>query len=230
MSRFNRVVIKQFREALDSSAFTLSDFQVTFPDQGKIYAAATFTSNTQYSFKILPEDGRMYTEETPGDSFWTQRVNNYDINTAIGRIDNWTKNIRADIRAATPLYDEFEQLREDLDAKLAEHEAELEGHFTREEAEEWEVRFDELLARFEELREKNEITETQLNQVKRDLEILKENAHDFEKRAFFKTAGNKIFNICRRLGGSKIARTVSLEAVKEVTKLAIQGKLTLPGS
>ena len=229
MSRLNRVVMRQFREALDNSAFTLSDFQVAFPDQGKVYAAATFTPNSQYSFKIIPDGTDVATEETPGDSFWTQRATHY-MSAAVERVGAWTKNIRADIRAATPIIDEFEELREELKSKIAEHEADLEGHFTREEAAALDARFDELFARFEELRKKNEITEAQLNQIKSDLAGLKENAKTFDKGAFYRTAGNKILNICCRVGGSKVARTISLEAVKEVTKLAVEGKLQLPGA
>jgi hypothetical protein len=228
MSRLNKVVMRQFTDALDNSAFTLSDFQVTFPDQGKVFAAATFTPNPQYTFKLVPDGTDVITEETPGDSFWTQRVSQYGMPSAIARVETWTKNIRADIRAATPLFDEFEELREELKTKITEHEADLKGHFTREEAAVFDAKFDEILARFEELRKKNEITEAQLNEIKRDLSALKENAKTFEKQAFFKTAGNKLINICRRVGGSKVARTIGLEAAKEVTKLALEGKLQLP--
>jgi hypothetical protein len=220
-------MMKQFNTALDDSAFTLSDFIVSFPESGKIVASAVFLTNNDFSFQITHEN-EVYTVETPGVHFWSERNRCSNVSTAVGRIGDWCKNVRAEIQAASPIFDEFDKLREDLKAKIAEHEDDLKGHFTREEADSLGEKFDELVRRFEELNAKNEITEYQLEEIRRDMEALKENAKTFEKGAFFQTAGNKIFNVCRRIGGSAAAKTVAIEAAKEVTKLALQGKLTLP--
>jgi hypothetical protein len=220
--------MRKLKEALDNSAFTLSDFQVAFPDQGKVYAAATFMPMPQYTFKVIPDGTDVLTEETPGESYWTQKVDCYSMGAAIDRISMWTKNIRADIRASTPAIDEFEKFREELNAKIADHEKDLEGRFTREEAAAMAAQLDELIQRFEVLRKKNEITDTELNEIKRELSALKENAETFQKKAFFRTAGNKIFNLCRRVGSSKAAKALGLEAAKEVVKLGVEGKLQLP--
>ena len=222
-------MVKDFKVALDESLFTLSDFTIGFPDSGKVLATATFIADPQYTFQLGKEDEETYTLETPGEHYWSERNRVYGIPAGIQRIGTWCKNIKADIRAKSPIFDEFEELRQDLKAKIAEHEEDLEGHFTREEAAAMEAKFDQLIKRFEELRKKNEITEKELTEIKRDLTALKEDARTFEKAAFFKTAGNKILNVCRRIGGSKAARAIGLEAAKEVTKLALEGKLQLPG-
>jgi hypothetical protein len=231
MARLNKVMMKRLTSALDNSAFTENDFKVSFPDTGKVLASATFIPEPHYTFQIFKEEnGEIFSLESPGNHYGSERQKVYAVTDGIDRAKDWCKNIKADLRAQVPVIDEFEKLRKEFQAHVDKNEADLQGYFTQEEAADLGKRFDDLIKKFEDLKKKNEVTEKDLDAVRRDLAGLKEDAKTFQKGTFFRTAGNKMFNVCRRIAASKAARTIALETAKEVAKLAVEGKLQLPGA
>lgn len=223
MSRLNKASIKRIHEGLEKSVFTTGDFEVSFPESGQALASIKFLPTKGYSLLIAQYgtagDEKFYTRETPGEHKSIEDHDQSGFESCLSRIPEWCKHIRADLRASNPVFDEFEEFRRTLEAQIREHVENPEQHFSREEADALRAKLDEILAKFDDLSNRNAITEAEIKLVREEIAELKKDVGTFPKGAFFKTSGNKLLRLMKRFSKSDVAKELIITTTKHFLEL-----------
>jgi hypothetical protein len=196
MPQITKSRVKQILEVLGESYFTSAGFNVVFPDEGRHWAIATFLDDPKYVFHL--NDGYrddFKVEFTPGNVRVSTEAETKDFNDVLVYLKQWTKNIKDELAASSPLYDELENLKKEFAEKLNEHVKDSQQHFTKNEVEGLEVRLKDLAKNFDELREQQIITAHELKIAKDMLEELQANLTKMPKKTWYRTAGSKIIEV-----------------------------------
>jgi hypothetical protein len=212
----NKRARQQIGETLDRSVFTAADFRIDYPETDSVLALITFSPEPAYQFKLGEQNynSKFQLAYAPGQFLETVSVEVETFAKCLESITTWSNNIRADLRANSPLAAEMDELRKSFEQAMNQHVTDPEKHFTKQEAEELRARLDEMAFKFDELHQRNAITEEQLDSIKREIEQLKSNTQSFTKKTFFRTAGNKLLSIFGQVASSKAAQEVLIDATR----------------
>jgi hypothetical protein len=112
--------------------------------------------------------------------------------------------------------DEFDDLRAQFDKHIKEHLEDPEAPFTAEELDRINKKFDELYQQLAALAAKHEVTEKELNQVKRQFDLLKQNAGDYPKGMWANLAKNRLITALRKVAASKEAEKLMYEGARKL--------------
>jgi len=211
MSMLNLAYIQLLYKALDNEFFTSADFDIVFPETGKEFAKVIFRHDPNYCFTIIEDyvkKGGLHgiamaieaknvpaTVECPGDHKALD-VKYFDsLDACVYRIPKWCKNIQNDLRAKTPIIDEFEELRNKFDEHIKEHLNDPNAVFEAEELAALNSKFDDLFQQFVKLEESHSITQNALTDIQREFEIIKQNAHIYNKGLWANLTKNRMIKI-----------------------------------
>jgi len=218
MGKLNRRAKQQVYEALDKSEFSYADFEVSYPEEDGLLAFVKFIPEPSYQLQFREPStqtgNKFLLSYSPGSFMEVGEVRADNFIEAVRGLATWCSNIRADLRADSPWINELDDLRASFEEAIRKHVSDPEKHFTREEAAALQARLDDLISKFEQLHERNAITEDQLKLVKDELDQIKANTTSFKKATFFKTAGNKLFSLMMKVAGSKPAQEALVEATR----------------
>ena len=232
MPQLKKSVIAKILQRLDAGKFTQYDFEVAFPDAGKTLVTIHFKSDEKYHFSINEEatvmsiaasavsTGRSElvptTVESPGDAKAVEKNYCQSLATAINRIDAWTSNIYDDLRTRSIELKEIDQLRKQIEEHFTDHLNDPDEFFSAEEADHLTSRLNTLLKSFEKLQAEHKITQESLDEVRKDIERIKESATEVPKGVWAAMAKNRFVIIAKRVFTSPEGREFALAAAKRL--------------
>jgi hypothetical protein len=240
MSQLTPSAIKQVRDALSRSSFSLADFDVQLPDEGNLLLSVEFRHREGYRFQVIERRERskvktsmgagifvpvredtseytvMYALETPGVFKLRDRIEVDDFSAVLDRIPGWCKNIKENLSVAPLAKDNFEEFRASLEKQLDEQDWSDDERFAKDEIERLTNKLQEIAKRFEKLQEQNSMTQEQVDRIKKQLSELTNNASSFPKRTWGKVAGNKLIEIVTSFLKSKEARDIFIESIRKL--------------
>lgn len=229
MSRLNKTKINEVLSYLNNQHFTLSDFEVEFPDQGDYYVSVMFRHDHKYYFRISEEyssysavaaltDGaerKPRTQESPGD-FKAKQLQSFEtFDECIHRIPNWCNNLRTELHASSPELKELKELQEDLERRFQQHIEDQESHFSPEELERVYQNLDAFAERMKKLEEEHAITKAQLNELISGVEGIKGNAAFLPKGIWANLTKNRLVSVFVKIATSPEGRKLAFEAAEK---------------
>lgn len=221
MGKLRKTIQREIYDILDSSIFTSNDFDVVFgnPDSNQYLIIITFKHNNIYSYKIAKFQYDYQLTRTPGDIEEEEhsRYNSYE--EAISYISQWCNEVRNELKAEQPIYNEIDSLRKMIEENIIINNNSNETEFSVEEINDLQQKFEDLQARVEELEKNKIITESQSTNIKDGLQRVKEDIEYYPKDTWIKTASNKVVDLFVSVGKSKEGRKVLAEGGKKLLGL-----------
>lgn len=196
MAQITKTRIKQIQDVLAESYFTSAGFITSFPDQGDSLAVVTFLDNPKFEFYLKDNYREGFkVEYMPGNVKLSTAFIIKEFGECLEQIKNWITNVRNELAASSPLYDELENLKKEFADKLDEHVKDSSQHFTKIEMQNLESRLDEIRKNLDELREQQIITARDLELAKDMLHELQANLDKMPKKTWYRAAGGKIIEV-----------------------------------
>lgn len=230
MKRIRRQTQKEIFEKLDETEFTQYNFDVNFMDEGDTIIEVFFKPNPNYYFKI--NEGKSYnnrfiTKSLPGEFFLKEETNEFNgFESAMSFIKTWSRRILEDLREENPLIDsafqEIEKIRQEFEKSLSDLNISSDEFFDEDEMSSMQKKLEKLYEEFDKLKEKNKITEKELEKVKEELISINSSIESLPKVTWYRAAGNRVLNIFDRLSKSKEVQ----KALVNTTKALITGETT----
>jgi hypothetical protein len=225
VAKLKQSVIERIYSALDNDYFTVGDVEVSFPPKKVTpLCEIKFRHNPQFTFVItegrkgleIMGDPVPYTIESPGD-FKASETHEHNVyEQCLERVKPWCQNIRNDRRARIPLFDDFDELRAQFDKHIKEHLDDPDSPFTAEELERINKRFDELYAQIPALAAKHEVSEQELKEVRRQFDLMKQNASQYPKGTWANPTKTRLITALRKVAGSKEAKKLMYEGARKL--------------
>jgi hypothetical protein len=231
MALLKQSFIQSINRALDNEYFSLTDFEVKFPDSGSELAFISFAHNKKYYFTIhegsklkgiaaltaVTKDSVVpITTECPGNYKTVEHHYHDSFDSCVYRISNWCANIREDLRTSSPVFKEIDDLKEQFEEHIKAHIENPEDPISISEKEAIAARFDALYAKFEELKERHDITEAQLRDIQKDFEIIKGNASQYPKGLWANLTSSRLISLLKKIATSPEGRKLMFEGAKKL--------------
>lgn len=214
MGQIRAAIKARIYKALDRSYFTVHDFEVRFPDSEETLVEITFIPKRDFHYVIRRFNGGFQVISSPGEllSVEFKEVSLFD--HCVDYIPRWCQRILADLRTDFPLYDDLEHLYSILEEQINEHINDQEEHFAPEERAAIWAKLDSLLEKFEELERQNVITAKDLENIKKEMDNMREDLNSFSRGVWYRTAGNRVLSIISRFAKTKHGRSLLSAPVK----------------
>lgn len=217
MGVLRKTVQREVTDILDSSIFTAEDFEVTFgdPDKNEYMILIQFRCKEEYIFSISRLSGsNVQVKRRPGN-FVEEEFNQYNgLNYALNEIQNWCKEVRNELKACQPIYNEVDKLRNIIEDHIKGDNASEE--FSAEDIHLLRKKFQDLESRVVNLEKDKIITESQLDEFKSGLNQVKEDLEYYPKQTWVKTATNKLSKIVMSIGKSKEGRALIADGARKL--------------
>lgn len=235
MSQLKTSTMKSVYDALDNNIFSSDDFIVEFPKTGSVLAKIKFAHNSDYYFHIAElQKARGAattlaalsdyvtvpgTIECPGDYKRVDENRHESFYSCIIRIKRWCENIRADLNTKIPVYKDLDELKRQFEQHINEHIQNPDEQMSDEEVKKISEKFDALYAEFARLSEEHKITQSVLGEIKKDFEIIKENATQYSKGMWANLTKNRIVQVIKKVAGSPEGRKLMYDGAKRLLGL-----------
>ncbi len=219
MSQLKPSYVKEIQDALSNSCFTLQDFDLELPESGTVLFKVTFLHHDNYSYTVNHEDWgdkRLYASVRPSNYKKEAEWNLKGFNAAIENISSWCKNIRDDLYTLAPNRDPLEALRREFESQIDSLVENPEEHFSFEELESVNNKFDDLYEKFENLKDEYELNKRQLHDIKKQFDEFKSSAEAYPKGVWAKLTNNKLVDIVGTVFSSKEGRQFILGELKKL--------------
>jgi hypothetical protein len=238
MPKLTRSRLAQVEEVLDASLFTSAAFDVESTDTNDdvvliryrddkkfvarlFYAQRAARSHEERMLSMMGGRERvLWFEFCPGGFVEVEREEGVSFDRFLAEVRSWTDRLRSEIILVDTFQRQFREFQKELNRKLEEHFADATAHFTEDEKTEVFDRLRDFQERIEELEKTKQATEAQLEQLKQVIADLSRAATSLPKKAWYRTACSKLFEV-----GSKI---VSSKAGQKVIETTIDRLLEAP--
>lgn len=223
MSQLKPSFTREIRDALENSKFTLSDFEIEYPETGRNLLRITFIHKPGYSF-LLTEEYRQLeyayiAKMIPGE-FKLQESSQISLGGAVDEIPKWCENIRRDLYALAPKIDPLEQLRQQLHRNLDELVSNPEEYFSQNELDLVDERFNRLYADIADLKEDYALTKQQLAALKKEIEEFKQSARAYPKGIWARITSNKLVKTAGSIVNSTEGRKFLFQQIQRALGLS----------
>lgn len=205
---------------VEESYFGLENYSVQFGGESRL-VNIEFLGDRRFSFILSKmfsnssfED--LSIEETPGENYLTKeafRVSSFD--AALDRLWKWMDRVREETISANPFAREVAGLRADLEQRLVQLGEELNGFFSKSEAEELSERLAAFSERLTELASKNQALEEAVNGLKRTVEDLQASVSVVNRGTWYRMSGGRLLSGLKAFATSKEVREFALDAAKK---------------
>ncbi|MGO4151763.1 hypothetical protein [Cupriavidus sp. YAF13] len=200
--------------ALVAGRFTLADFDVSVGTGGTNLLRITFLP--QKAFELAVDDGsRLLLRMSPGAHKETDLVALDSLAGVPKHITGWTRNIYAELRASLPVMGEIEELQKRLEAHLKSHVENPAEPFTVDEAAAMQQKLDAVIEDLARFRQRDEITQKQLDELVQEVERLKDELSYFPKGTWYRSAGSKLWTLLRGVATSKEGRELASDIARK---------------
>lgn len=211
-------LVSEIYRALDNSSFTSADFEID--TDSKVLLSVVFRSDRSFKFTVQEEMDLMTrvlrARRTPGAELVADFVKVDSLSALPDMVLEWTQHLRAELRASLPVYDELDELRQRVEEHIRDHIASPEDRFSREEAQELREKLGEMLQRFEELKEKSELTDGQLHELQKQVKTLSEDLRGFRKGTWYRTAFTKLFTFSKTVASTPEGQKLIADAARQM--------------
>lgn len=187
-------------KALEKSSFARHNFAAEFEDlkDRAALVVVSFVPNESYFFKLLkgpsyPREPRFMTMESPGRELGEAfRYERKDFPECLAALEGWMKRIVEDCRQASPLFDDFQALKEALHEELARHIKAPQPHSGPAVAPDLQAASDALARRLEKMEQQSAFQAQKLQQLEARLEQLAKEPNGGPGASWFKPTGAKV--------------------------------------
>lgn len=208
MATIRLAVIERMKTNFDHTVFSKHMFDFSINQKDHILKV-TFLGNDKFQFTIKelipPKQNRFkfVSIESPGDvSNETEQFDHETLNNAQSRAHSWAVRIEEDYKIAAPEDNELENFRTEFFASF-EGNTNATGHFTEEEKSSVNTRMQEFEKKLEILFEERHANHQQMNEMRRQIEMLKKSVNILDKRTWLSAACNRVFDIVKEVKGAK---------------------------
>jgi len=221
MSILRKTIQREILSMLDNSIFTADDFLVNFGDaeDESWLVSITFNHESSFQFNIGSENsiGNHHVEISPG-TIHDIEYYDYAFENALEEIDNWCHSIKEELKATKPVYRELDELRVLIEEQLSSSLSESD-EFSVPEINELREKFSALEGRVENLEREKIITQKQLDEFKKGMNIIDEGIEIYPKKTWLKTATNKLVKVVASVGKSQEGRKILAEGARKLLGL-----------
>ncbi len=204
---------------LDGTIFTRHAFDCEFNVEDGALVSICFRDQRDFRFEIhQPSDWLGHrgwkTVESPGESFLSDEYDNIDsYEDCQERLEEWGRRLLEELAANRDHGAEiFEGLRQRLDRNLEEL-SDPELPFEGDEAESWRSRITTFVEQLDDLKEKLELNELEVQKLGSEMEKLKDNIESVPKKSWVRAAGSRVLTLFER-GADAAAKSLAEGAVK----------------
>ncbi len=241
MSQLKPSFVKDIYGKLKGSRFSIHDFEIDLPQQGKILINIIFKYNIDYKFVVAEEtsvsiidvsdnysqllgktktERQTYTQitvtESPGEYKLIEKNDASDLGDAINKIPRWCSSIHEDICAKIDTYDNFDNLRDQLDKIIKDNGEKESEQFSSKEIAELKEKLENLYSKFEELKEQNIFTENELKQLKVQINQAINNSENYPRGLWKKVTNNKLLQTLGDFAKSKEGKDLIVDGIKRL--------------
>ena len=142
-----------------------------------------------------------------------------DFNDIFSQLSAWCQNIQNELIAYSPVYIQLEKFKKEFNEKIESCFEDTNLRFSAEEVEYLKAKLDELTDQISEIHRRNELTEDELNSIKKSLDALKESTENIPKKTWYRAAGNKLGNIVSQFFSSKAGQKLLEEGTEKLLNL-----------
>jgi hypothetical protein len=234
--------LKDLQESLRKSVFTLQDFLIELPQSGKTLARIKFKHNELFVFSIIEtieveevtissnhafgSIGNDRVEKTktkvqyallqPGEYKSSEQRDLSSLYDITYIIPQWCNYIKAELYALAPKVDPIEELNRQFSYDFEKNIKDPDSYFNDEEIDKINIKFDALYDEIASLTEKFELTERQLESVKREFNEFKSSSKSYSKGVWARVTNNKMISIFADLVKSKEGRILIFDEIKKL--------------
>ena len=211
-------LVSEIYSSLDNSSFTSADFEVTTED--KVLLSVAFRADRTFKFTVQEEmdvlTRVLRARRTPGAELNADVVKVDSLSNLPNMLYEWTKYLRAELRASLPVYDELDSLRQRVEEHIRDHVSSPEDRFSQEEAQDLRDKLGEMLQRFEEMKKQSELTDSQLQELQTQVRTMSDDLRGFQKGTWYRTAATKLFTFGKAVASTPEGRKLMVEATQKV--------------
>ncbi len=214
---------QQVTSILEESYFGLANYTVQFLDADKNIVVIRFLPEMRFRFVVQrpDSDGDFQIIETPGEKFTTPESHyEKDFESVLLSLTRWAQRLREEVIAANPFARELSAFRDQLDKRLSDMGDDLDGFFTREEADELKNKLEGFTKKLEELTVKNSELEAVVGTLRSALDDLTSSVEVVDRKTWYRMSAGRLLSGLKSIVTSKEARELALEAAK---KLLLEG-------
>lgn len=219
MGVLRKTVQREVLDLLDSSIFTVEDFDVVFgdPDNKEYIVVITFRYQEEYTYMISRhEKGKpgVWVDRRPGDFEENDKRYFTTFGDALTGLGDWCSEVRNELKASQPLYTEVDKLREIIEEHI--NFDKNSDEFSAEDIFILRKKFTDLEERVIKLEKDKIITESQLTEFKTGITQVKDDIEFYPKTTWVKTATNKLAKIVMSIGKSKEGRALLTDGARKL--------------
>lgn len=219
MALLRKTIQREVKDILDSSIFTADDFEVKFgdADQYENLVEIMFIANANYSYTITQLSRELRVTRKPGDFQEEERALYPSLPPALEGIHQWCKDVRNELKASLPLYNEVDKLRSVIEEHIkGDGDAD---EFSAEEIFALRKKFEDLEDRVSKLEKDKVITGTQMAEFRTGITQVKEDLEFYPRKTWIRTATNKLVKIVMTIGKSKEGRKMIADGARKLIGL-----------
>ena len=231
MAQLRRTIISSIFKTLETSTFTLEDFDVELEDSNS-FVFITFLPFPEYTFQITEKDisvrsvtnilerqradMKLFTIESPGEYKTKASRQSSSIHDCISRIPEWCENIEAELSAPIPEADITDEFEEELKERINSTAGDSFERFNDGEITTLKEKLELLNSKFETLQKENKLTEKELADLKTQVDKMKGNLSTYPKSTWYKVSGNKILDMMKNVIKTKEGRELLVSSIKNL--------------
>lgn len=212
------VTRQQVIDIVENSYFGSENYSIQFPGgDSEIAFKVDFLPDSRFKFVAERISGQIFkTTEAPGFELIEAEEERFKgFEEAFARLGGWLERVRQEVIATNPFSREIQELKAQLDEKLASLAEEASGFFTQAEAMNLIDRLSEFEGRLKDLAEQNAELEQAVVKLSKTVTDLKEATHSVNRGTWFRMAGGRLLGGLKSLTKSKEVREFALEAAKK---------------
>ena len=210
---------QQVVKVLEDSYFGIDNYSIAFPQDGKNLFRVEFIPNSLFVFaaKAPDSDGTTHCWEAPAITFTKGEIFvAKDFPSILGRLRAWSERVKEEVISANPFSRELSELKDEVDRKIAEMHEDLDGFFTKDEAEALRAKLSAFESRLSDLAEKNADLQATTESLTQTIADLQSAIGSVNRGTWFRMSASRMFTGLKAVVSSKEGREFALEAAKKL--------------
>ncbi len=219
MTDLRKSAIDSVYNAINSTYFGVDNFEFQFPHETDILVEIVFLAVPTYIYAIHYSNGKeVVVVESPGVYQISDESGEITFQSAVNGIENWTEHIRKELSSIGVREKQTDDVIDEINIYIDSLDNPAEA-FTDNEVETLTKQLSELKKKFEELLEKNTITENELKRLKSHIENAETDLKVFSKEIWYKISMRKIVGTTKSILTSKEGKDIAVKLVKKLIGL-----------
>lgn len=215
MGQLRQKTLNDIYKRLDNTRLSSFNFDIISTDANELLIIK-FKENKNYYYKIDKGHNVIFSPGVLKMIEKPQIPSGSTFENALKFIPGWVKHLIDEMEATSEFYEEIESLINDIDQRVSDQEIDSKNKFEPKEQANLEAKIEELTMQFDELKKQNIIKDEELNSIKKDLEILKEDLALFPRGVWLRTASQKILDPLKKIIKSKEVRNQLIDTAKKL--------------